>query len=463
MNATPPSPSRLLKVYAAFAQMVDVAASDRLAGAGAGLGSAAWLDCAANRRASPRPGNRGQRASWGYPCASAASAARSEGLMPSFELHRRGAAGPAGARRRCACRAWWRRCRRARCGTWASSSSTSTARARHPARRRRPHLRGRPGLLAQQRQRRPRRRLVLQPDRVRDPRRHRALDRRAARRAAAGAGAGRLRGAQRRAAPRAAPGRHAAAAWGERFTLRGLFRQPLLSARHGHWQEWDGQLHGDFSRVDVSQLRRYANLGVEVSEGHGAVRAWADVVEGQLTGGAADLVLADVSTQLGPRLPAAGAAIDLGPPGRQAPGRRLRVRDPGPAVPDPGRPALARRQPVRALDARPRAAGRRRASCAPTSSTWSREPDRHPAAAGHARRMMRWLRTRPKGWWKRLQASWQGPLDALQQVRGARPRGGSRWRPAAIAAAHAGTPGHPRRDGRLRPDPGRRQGQAAAA
>jgi len=93
-------------------------------------------------------------------------------------------------------------------------------------------------------------------------------------------------------------------AWGERFSLRGLFRQPLLSARHGHWQEWEGQLHGDFARVDVSQLRRYANFGVEVNEGHGAVRAWADVSKGQLTGGVADLVLADVSTKLGPQLPA---------------------------------------------------------------------------------------------------------------------------------------------------------------
>src|SRR6478672_2933309 len=71
--------------------------------------------------------------------------------------------------------------------------------------------------------------------------------------------------------------------WGERFSLRGLFRQPLLSTRHGRWQEWEGQLYADFSRVDVSQLRRYANVGIEVKDGHGAVRAWADVSSGQLT------------------------------------------------------------------------------------------------------------------------------------------------------------------------------------
>jgi len=92
------------------------------------------------------------------------------------------------------------------------------------------------------------------------------------------------------------------AEWGDRFTLRGLFRQPLLTVHDGRWQDWDGQLHGDFSRVDVSQLRRYANLGVEVSEGHGALRAWADIEHGQLAGGVADVMLADVSTTLGPQL-----------------------------------------------------------------------------------------------------------------------------------------------------------------
>ncbi|WP_395688607.1 YhdP family protein [Caenimonas koreensis] len=90
--------------------------------------------------------------------------------------------------------------------------------------------------------------------------------------------------------------------WGDRFSVRGLFRQPLLSRRNGQWQEWDGQLHGDFSRVDVSQLRRYAHVGIEVSEGRGALRAWADVAKGQIVGGTADLVLADVSTRLGPQL-----------------------------------------------------------------------------------------------------------------------------------------------------------------
>jgi uncharacterized protein YhdP len=79
------------------------------------------------------------------------------------------------------------------------------------------------------------------------------------------------------------------AAWGERFSVQGLFRQPLLSTRHGQWQEWEGEVHADFTRIDVSQLRRYARFEAEVSNGHGAIRAWADIARGQLTG-VADVV-----------------------------------------------------------------------------------------------------------------------------------------------------------------------------
>jgi uncharacterized protein YhdP len=109
------------------------------------------------------------------------------------------------------------------------------------------------------------------------------------------------------------------AAWGDRFTLRGLFRQPLLSTHHGRWQEWEGQLHADFARVDVSQLRRHANFGFEIAQGHGALRAWADVARGQFAGGAADLVLADVSTTLGASL----APLDLRTVSGRVGGKRL--------------------------------------------------------------------------------------------------------------------------------------------
>ncbi|WP_423837663.1 YhdP family protein [Variovorax terrae] len=93
------------------------------------------------------------------------------------------------------------------------------------------------------------------------------------------------------------------AGWGERFSLVGLFRQPLLSGHEGRWQDWDGQVYADFARVDVSQLRRYADLGlIEVSEGDGALRAWTQVSKGRLDGGTADVALNEVNVRLGPQL-----------------------------------------------------------------------------------------------------------------------------------------------------------------
>lgn len=88
-------------------------------------------------------------------------------------------------------------------------------------------------------------------------------------------------------------------AWGDRFTVVGLFRAPLLHARDGNWKHWNGQLFANFARVDVSQLRHHADVGIEVAQGRGALRAWADVRSGAIVGGTADLALADVNTTLG--------------------------------------------------------------------------------------------------------------------------------------------------------------------
>ncbi len=92
------------------------------------------------------------------------------------------------------------------------------------------------------------------------------------------------------------------AEWGERFSLRGVFRQPLLTANAGRWTDWSGQLFAQFDRVDVSRVKRYVNLeslGIGVAGGNGSLRAWADVTRGQVTGATADLALIDVDTQLG--------------------------------------------------------------------------------------------------------------------------------------------------------------------
>ena len=91
-------------------------------------------------------------------------------------------------------------------------------------------------------------------------------------------------------------------AWGERFSLRGVLREPLWSGGAGRWQQWAGQLYGEFSRVDVSEVKRYASLdklGIDLKAGNGALRVWADVSQGQITGGSADVALLEVDAQLG--------------------------------------------------------------------------------------------------------------------------------------------------------------------
>lgn len=94
------------------------------------------------------------------------------------------------------------------------------------------------------------------------------------------------------------------AQWGERFSVRGRLQQPLLSHHKGRWQEWDGQLYADFARVDLSELRRYADVGIDLHQGRGALRAWVDVSRGQVTGALADVALAEVSVTLGSGLQA---------------------------------------------------------------------------------------------------------------------------------------------------------------
>ncbi|RZI77760.1 MAG: TIGR02099 family protein [Variovorax sp.] len=90
--------------------------------------------------------------------------------------------------------------------------------------------------------------------------------------------------------------------WGERFTLRGLFRQPLLSVRSGNWQTWDGQIYAELPHIDVTRLGRYVTIDARIREGNGALRVWADLDDGEISGGALDLALTRVDAVLGPKL-----------------------------------------------------------------------------------------------------------------------------------------------------------------
>ena len=90
--------------------------------------------------------------------------------------------------------------------------------------------------------------------------------------------------------------------WGDPIQLLGDFKQPLLSTHAGDWRQWEGQLYGYFSQVDLSHLRPYADLGVNVEQGTGALRAWMDIKKGALVGATADVALRDAKVQVNRKL-----------------------------------------------------------------------------------------------------------------------------------------------------------------
>jgi uncharacterized protein (TIGR02099 family) len=93
-----------------------------------------------------------------------------------------------------------------------------------------------------------------------------------------------------------------APAWGERFHIIGNTRSPLTGSQSGRWQDWEGELFADFSRIDMSQLKSYADLGINISRGAGALRAWATLSQGQLTAATADVALKQVDVRLAKEL-----------------------------------------------------------------------------------------------------------------------------------------------------------------
>ena len=85
--------------------------------------------------------------------------------------------------------------------------------------------------------------------------------------------------------------------WGDRFSVRGRFTQPLL-ARPGELKRWSGTAFVDLPRADVKELRRYVSLPFELNEGDGALRAWIELDHGRPKSGTVDLALRAVSMRL---------------------------------------------------------------------------------------------------------------------------------------------------------------------
>ncbi|APW44453.1 YhdP family protein [Rhodoferax saidenbachensis] len=90
--------------------------------------------------------------------------------------------------------------------------------------------------------------------------------------------------------------------WGSRWSASGVFKQPLLERSAGQWKQWQGQLYASFPQVDLAHLRQYVDVGVDLAHGAGALRAWADVDKGVVTGATADVQMNGVQVTAGARL-----------------------------------------------------------------------------------------------------------------------------------------------------------------
>ena len=230
------------------------------------------------------------------------------------------------------------------------------------------------------------------------------------------------------------------AGWGERFSLAGIFRQPLLTTHPGRWQQWVGVVHADFGTVDLSQLRRHANLGIDIAQGRGRLRAWADVAKGQVVGGTADVVLEDVVATLGSKLePLALQSVSgrlggkrvaggfefhtqalqfLTQDGQRWPGGNVSITWTGP-------------------EGRAFAQGELRADKLDLGAL-SQIATRLPLGAATHAALQAYA---PRGLVERVQARWQGPLDALQKYEARGRITGIEVAARSEAQGQAGTPG----------------------
>jgi len=97
------------------------------------------------------------------------------------------------------------------------------------------------------------------------------------------------------------------AAWGDRITVMGDFRHPLLSLQEGNWREWVGQLYVQAPALELAQVQTSLGLGIDLSSGRGALRAWVRVDQAQPVEATLDVSLADLTARISPGV----AALDF--------------------------------------------------------------------------------------------------------------------------------------------------------
>ncbi len=217
------------------------------------------------------------------------------------------------------------------------------------------------------------------------------------------------------------------ASWGQRFTATGKFTHPLLPDLHADkawasgsdYTTWTGTLHVDLPQADVVQLRQHVNLPFELTSGRGAVKAWFDVSDGRWVSATADVALSDVDVRM---------ASDLEPLDIASLQGRVRVKRTGDAARQGTELAMEGLTfTTKAGQIWPRGDVRLTllgSPRQPTGGTLQAERIDLAVLSVVATRLPMGPDSRallaqlqPQGRAERFNASWQGPLDALESWR----------------------------------------------
>lgn len=240
--------------------------------------------------------------------------------------------------------------------------------------------------------------------------------------------------------------------WGQRFSLRGRFAQPLL-ARAGDWQRWSGTAYADLPRADVDTLNRYVALPFDLKAGLGGLRLWLDVDHGDWRGGTLDMALDEVRLALGRGLEPLALSrlhgrLQLQ---RQRDGVQLSASGLG-FVTDDGQvwPAGAFSLRWQQDQQRGAAAGASWPEAPVTGGEFSADrldlavmahiAERLPLPAGLRQGL---ARTQPEGVVQALQARWSGPLDHPDHYRVQARATGLSLQPGEVDPAHPAEPARP--------------------
>lgn len=92
--------------------------------------------------------------------------------------------------------------------------------------------------------------------------------------------------------------------WGQPILFVSEWSHPMFGDRT-LWRNWNGVAYADMPELDVSQLRRYMEIGhnVDLRKGHGRLRVWADFKEMRSSTATIDAQLDEVDMTLGQGLP----------------------------------------------------------------------------------------------------------------------------------------------------------------